>query len=104
MAAIDASEALKPRPAPGWDIGERPTTAQAYITLPPYVCGDDEVVRHRSADGNYMTQAGVVRSRHATIQSRRDYQRRESNGFRSSLHKSALDYRTVRQANCSIAR
>jgi hypothetical protein len=95
MATNDLSEALKRRPAPGWDIGERPTTAQAYITLPPYVCGEEDVVRRRSADGHYMTEAGVVRSRHSTIQSRRGHQRRDGNGFRSTLHKSALDYRTV---------
>ena len=96
MAALSTADALKRIPAPAWDIGERPTTAQAYITLPPYTCEKEDIVCQRSADGAYMSQAGRDRIRHATANSRREQQRRQGNGFCSSLHKATLDYRTVR--------
>ena len=92
------SEALKRATGPSWGIGERPTTAQAHITLPAYTFGEDDVVRHRSKEGKDLTQGEVGRSRPCTARARRAHQRREGNGFKSNLLKSTLDYRTVRTA------
>lgn len=93
---MELDQSHKRRPA--WGIGERPTTAQPYITLPTYRRGEEDHVRLRNGDGGFQTRGGFERGLLSTARTRRDLQRREGNGYKSIHHKSTIDYRTVRAA------
>ena len=59
----------------GWDIGERPRVPMPYIVLPQY----QFVKAHlRHEDGRYSSRPEV---RDPTTRKRRDWQRREGQGW-----------------------
>ena len=80
---------MNQKPAAGWDVGERPRVPMPYIVLPQY----QYVKAHsRHEDGRYSSRP---EPRDPTTRKRREWQRREGQGWASKLHHLTLDYRTV---------
>ena len=73
----------------GWDVGERPRVPMPYIVLPQY----QFVKAHsRTEDGRYSSRP---EPRDPTTRKRREWQRRDGQGWASKNHPTTLDYRTV---------